>query len=269
MKNNVSVETIDEILREYFPKTCDKVTQAMEYSLFSGGKRVRPLLLLETAKAVGGRINDGAKIMAAALEYVHTYSLIHDDLPCMDNDDLRRGKRSCHMQYGEASAVLAGDALLNLAAETVLNGPLNNKKYVAACKYLFGMSGINGMVFGQSLDLFTETKTVDDANAVALHKTGDLIRAAMVCGALCGGASDEEVGIFDAIASKLGVCYQVIDDMLDSEKCEKSFLDVMTERALKEYALKLTGEIKALAAKLPYDMSYLEAIADKNLVRNK
>lgn len=173
------------------------------------------------------------------------------------------------MQYGEASAVLAGDALLNLAAETVLEGPLANKKYLAACKYLFNMSGINGMVHGQSLDLFTETKTVDDANAVALHKTGDLIRASIVCGALCGGASDEEVIIFDEIASKLGVCYQVIDDMLDSEKCEKSFLDVMSERALKEYASKLTYEIKELTARLPYDTSYLEEIADKNLVRNK
>lgn len=269
MKSNVSVELIDEILRKYFPKICDKVTQAMEYSLFSGGKRIRPMLLLETTKAVCGRINDGSKIMAAALEYIHTYSLIHDDLPCMDNDDLRRGKRSCHMQFGEASAVLAGDALLNLATEIVFQGPLNNKRYVSACQYLFKMSGSNGMIYGQSLDLFTETKTLEDANSVALHKTGDLIRAAIVCGALCGGANDEEVEIFDQTASKLGICYQVIDDMLDASKCEKSFLDVMSERALKEYAVKLTEEIKTLAAKLPYDTSYIEDIARKNLTREK
>lgn len=269
MKNNISVEAVNEILREYFPNTNDKVTQAMEYSLFSGGKRIRPLLLLATAKAVGGRISESAKIMAAALEYIHTYSLIHDDLPCMDNDDVRRGKRSCHMQYGEAAAVLAGDALLNLAAETAFSGPLNNKRYVAACRYMFKMSGICGMAHGQSLDLFTETKTIDDANAVALHKTGDLIRAALVCGALCGGASDDETEIFDQIAIKLGICYQVVDDMLDANKCEKSFLDVMSERALKEYACKLTDEIKALADKLPYDTSFIESIAEQNLVRTK
>ena len=269
MKNDINVKTVDDLLRKFFPSSCDKVAQAMEYSVFSGGKRIRPMLLLATAQAVGGNINDGAKTLAAALEYIHTYSLIHDDLPCMDNDDLRRGKRSCHMQYGEACAVLAGDALLNLAVEVCFGGPIGDKRYSEACKYLFAMRGVNGMIHGQSLDLFTETKNVDDANEVALHKTGDLLRAAIVCGALCGGAREEEIAIFDRIAIKLGVCYQVIDDMLDSSKCEKSFLDVMGERDLKEYAQNLTHDIAELIKRLPYDMSFISEIAAGNLTRTK
>ena len=269
MKTNITVEYIDEILKQNMPKTHDKVLLAMEYSLNSGGKRFRPMLLLATAKAVGKSVNEGAKKLAAALEFVHTYSLIHDDLPCMDNDDFRRGKRSCHMQFGEASAVLAGDALLNLAFETVLSGPLSNKRYQAACAFLFKMSGIHGLVHGQSLDLFTETTTVEQATEVALNKTGTLIRAALVCGALVGGATDEEVEVFDDMACKIGISYQIIDDILDSKKCEKSFLDVFSERDLREYAEKLSNEIKAECDRLPYDLSFLKEFCDANLSRQK
>ena len=269
MKTNLNVAYIDEILKQNMPKTHDKVLQAMEYSLYGGGKRFRPMLLLLTAKAVGKSVNEGAKKLAATLEFVHTYSLIHDDLPCMDNDDIRRGKRSCHMQFGEASAVLAGDALLNLAFETALAGPLSNKRYQAACAFLFKMSGIYGLVHGQSLDLFTETTTVEQAYEVAVNKTGTLIRAALVCGALVGGATDEEIAIFDDIATKIGVCYQVIDDLLDSKKCEKSFLDLFSERELRDYAKKLSDEIKAECDRLPYDLSYVVEFCDENLSRQK
>ena len=269
MKTNITVAYIDEILKQNMPKSHDKVLQAMEYSLYSGGKRFRPMLLLLTAKAVGRTVNDGAKKLAAALEFVHTYSLIHDDLPCMDNDDIRRGKRSCHMQFGEASAVLAGDALLNLAFETALNGPLSNKRYQAACAFLFKMSGIYGLVHGQSLDLFTETTTVEQACDIAVNKTGTLIRAALVCGALVGGATDEEVAVFDDIATKIGICYQVIDDMLDAKKCEKSFLDLFSERELREYAEKLSNEIKAECDRLPYDLGFIKDFCDENLSRQK
>ncbi len=269
MKTNVTVQYIDGIIREYLPKNRDKVQQAMEYMLFSGGKRFRPMLLLNTAKAVGGRITDGAKILAAALEFVHTYSLIHDDLPCMDNDDMRRGRRSCHMQFGEACAVLAGDALLNLAAETVFRGPMSNKNYQAACAYLFRMSGIDGLVHGQSLDLFTETKNIDDATELAVAKTGTLIRAALVCGATVGGATQEEAALFDEIACKLGVCYQIIDDILDSKKCEKSFLDMYTESDLIDHVHELNGEIKAICDRLPYDLQFIKDFCEENAARKK
>ncbi len=269
MKTNITVSYIDEILKGFLPKNRDKVMQAMEYSLFSGGKRFRPMLLLNTAKAVGNRISDGAKALAAALEFVHTYSLIHDDLPCMDNDDLRRGKRSCHMQFGEASAVLAGDALLNLAFETVLKGPISAKNYQAACVFLFKMSGIEGLVHGQSLDLFTETKNVDEATELAVAKTGALIRAALVCGALVGGAKEEEIALFDDIACKLGVCYQIVDDILDSQKCEKSFLDVYSESDLIDHVRLLNNEIYATCDKLPYNLQYIKEFCDQNLARKK
>lgn len=269
MKTNINVAYVDEIIKSYLPKTHDKVLQAMEYSLFTGGKRFRPMLLLQTAKAVGKHVNDGAKALAAALEFVHTYSLIHDDLPCMDNDDMRRGKRSCHMQFGEASAVLAGDALLNLAFETALHGPLSNKNYQKACAYLFRMSGIQGLVHGQSLDLFAETKSVEDATELAIAKTGTLIRAALVCGALCSGATDEEAIVLDEIAQKLGVCYQIIDDILDSKKCEKSFLDVYSENDLIDHVRELNAEIKASCDQLPYDLTFIKDFCDQNLSRTK
>lgn len=267
MPTKLDVKYVDELLKNRLPERHDKVAAAMEYSLFTGGKRARPLLLLYTARAVGGKITPNAKTLAAALEFIHTYSLIHDDLPCMDNDDIRRGKRSCHMQYGEASAVLAGDALLNLAAETTFDGNFDDKNYKEACKALFHYSGIGGMIHGQSLDLFTETHGLDDANSVALHKTGDLIRAAFVCGALCGGAKQNEVAVFDKIGEKFGIAYQVVDDMLDKEKCERSFLDILSPSDCLEYATKLTDEICALCDELPYDLAFVKDYAAKNLAR--
>lgn len=269
MKNKISVELIDELLRRHLPKLSDKVEQAVEYSLFSGGKRFRPLLLLSTAQAVNKRKNTNAELLAVALEYVHTYSLIHDDLPAMDNDDLRRGVRTCHLQFGEAAAILAGDALLNLAIEVALSGNLSDKYYQKACAYLFKCSGSNGMLFGQSLDLFSATADFNDAKTVAVHKTGDLIRAAIVCGALCGHAREEEVAVFEEIATNFGIAYQVVDDLLDAEKCEKSFLDVMTERECKQYAQKLTEKVFALCDSLPqYDLAFIKDYAQKNLDRN-
>lgn len=268
MATRIDEKYVDELVKEFVPKQHDKVTQAVEYSLFTGGKRSRPILLLATARAVGGRISRNARILAAALEYIHTYSLIHDDLPSMDNDDIRRGKRSCHMQFGEASAVLAGDALLNLACETIFKGSFSDKNYKTACRTLFKLSGMTGMIYGQSLDLFTETHSIADADAVALHKTGDLIRAALVCGALAGGATTGETEVFDEIGIKFGLAYQVKDDVLDAEKCERSYLDVMTEQECHDYAERLTDEIKRLCDSLPYDLSFIKDYADKNLARN-
>lgn len=268
MKNSITVNYLDQLVREYIPKDHDKVSLAIEYSLFTGGKRFRPMLLLQTAKAVGKRLTDNSKRLACALEYIHTYSLIHDDLPSMDNDDLRRGKRSCHTQYGEAAAILAGDALLNLAAETLFGGNFKSKNYREACAYMFAMSGSAGMIHGQNLDLFTETKSIDDANQVALHKTGDLLRAAIVCGALVGGATQEEIAIFDQIAINLGIAYQVVDDLLDAEKCERSFLDIMSVDGCRNYVIRLNEETLALCDKLPYDLQFIRDFSIENLNRN-
>lgn len=269
MKSKISVEFVEEMLRKHLPQQKDKVGQAMEYSLFNGGKRFRPLLLLNTAKAVGKRVNENACLLACALECIHTYSMIHDDLPAMDNDELRRGVRTCHLQYGEAAAILAGDGLLNLAMELVFKGKMEDKYYRRACAYMFEKSGQNGMLYGQCLDLFAETKSFDDANEVALHKTGDLIRATLVCGALCGHAADDEVKIFDEIAVNFGIAYQVVDDLLDAQKCEKSFLDVMTERECRQYAQQLTDKVLSLCDQLPqYDLQFIKDYATQNLSRN-
>ena len=268
MATKITVELIEQNLRKYLPKEGGKVQQAMEYSLFSGGKRFRPLLLLNTAQAVGKKVTDNALILSTALEYIHTYSLIHDDLPAMDNDDLRRGVRTCHLQYGEAAATLAGDALLNLAAEIVFLGKMSDVYYQKACRYLFNKSGIGGMIYGQCLDLFAETKTVDDATEVAIHKTGDLIRAAIVCGALVGHATDEEVAVFEEIATKLGIAYQIVDDLIDAEKCEKSMLDLFNPRECREYAEELTANVIALCDSMPqYNLAFIKEYAEKNLNR--
>ena len=269
MATKITVQLIDDNLRKHLPKEGGKVQQAMEYSLFSGGKRFRPLLLLNTAQAVGKKVTDNALILATALEYIHTYSLIHDDLPAMDNDDLRRGRRTCHLQFGEAAAILAGDALLNLAAEIVFDGKLSDAYYQKACKYLFQKSGIGGMIYGQCLDLFAETKCVQDATEVAIHKTGDLIRAAIVCGALLGHATDDEVAVFEQIATDFGIAYQVVDDLIDAEKCEKSILDIFNPRECRQYAEKLTKNVLALCDSMPqYDLTFIKEYAQKNLSRN-
>ena len=261
-------DKINTALEKVMKESSEITYRAMAYSLLAGGKRIRPVLVMSCCEALDGDMELALKY-ACAIEMIHTYSLIHDDLPCMDNDDMRRGKRSCHMQFGEASAVLAGDALLNLAFETALKGPLSNKNYQAACAYMFKMSGIFGLVHGQSLDLFAETRSVEDATELAIAKTGTLIRAALVCGALCGGATNEEVSVFDEIACKLGVCYQIIDDILDSKKCEKSFLDMYSESDLLDHVRKLNDEIRAACDKLPYDLSFIKEFCDQNLARQK
>ena len=134
---------------------------------------------------------------------------------------------------------------------------------------MFRYSGMTGMIYGQSLDLFTETQTLADCDEVALHKTGDLIRAALVCGALVGGAHPSEIEVFDKIGEKFGLAYQVIDDMLDADKCERSYLDVLNERECREYAEKLTDELTALCDSVGhYDLTFIKDYAHKNLQRN-
>ena len=131
------------------------------------------------------------------------------------------------------------------------------------------MSGSTGMIHGQNLDLFTETKSIDDANQVALHKTGDLIRAAIVCGALVAGATEEETKIFDQIAINLGIAYQVVDDLLDADKCERSFLDIMTVEGCRNYVKRLNDEVMAVCDKLPYDLQFIRDFSLENLNRNR
>ncbi len=197
----------------------DYVRDAMNYSLSNGGKRIRPIIVLEFCRLCGGNIDD-AMNFACAIEMIHTYSLIHDDLPCMDNDDFRRGKPSCHKAYGEEYALLAGDGLLTLAFETALldgNGVLPENK-IRAVRTLASLAGIGGMVGGQVLDLQAE-KTAPDYDKIKTIdslKTGALIKAAVLLGCFAANVTDEaKLAAAQKYAECIGFAFQIVDDILD------------------------------------------------------
>ena len=191
--------------------------EAMRYSLLDAGKRIRPILALEFCRAAGGNPDD-AMPFACGVEMIHTYSLIHDDLPCMDNDDLRRGKPSCHVQFGEDTALLVGDALQPLAFETMLSGSqLRPDLTVRAANTLAHACGAAGMVGGQVIDLANEGKHVglDELRLMDAGKTGAIIKAACVMGVIAADGSDEMIAIAENYAENIGIAFQITDDILD------------------------------------------------------
>lgn len=202
----------------------NSAAQAMKYSLLSGGKRIRPILLLEFYALCGGK-GDNALNFAAALEMIHTYSLIHDDLPCMDNDDMRRGRPSCHKAFGEDTALLAGDALLTLAFKTAAETDgIPADRVLKAIAVLAENAGISDMVGGQVEDLAFEKSgaTLDELRGMYLKKTSCLLSAGAVCGSILAGADDEELKYAAEYAEKLGLAFQIIDDILDCTSDEKT-----------------------------------------------
>lgn len=191
--------------------------EAMEYSLMAGGKRLRPILLMAAAEAVGARGEDFLTT-ACAMEMIHTYSLIHDDLPAMDNDDYRRGKLTNHKVFGEGMAVLAGDALLTLAFEVALRQKgVSDAVKLAVLREISIAAGQSGMVGGQAMDLQAEGRRIDMETLRTLHmgKTGALFHAAIRAGALLGGASEAELKSLTTYADKFGLAFQITDDILD------------------------------------------------------
>ena len=228
MKNRLDgdIAEINNALRKYMTHSENpqqKIYEAMEYSLYAGGKRLRPVLMLETARMCGG---DPAVVLpfACAMEMIHTYSLIHDDLPAMDNDDLRRGIPTNHKKFGEAMAILAGDALLNKAFE-IVSGVENlpPSRVLSAVSMLAASSGTEGMIGGQVVDIESEGKSIDLSELQYLHllKTGAIIRSSCTIGALLAGASESEIQAVDEFASKLGVAFQIRDDILDCTGTEE------------------------------------------------
>ena len=191
-----------------------KVKDAMKYSLLAGGKRIRPLLMLRIIQSYGLDYHDYLDA-ACAIEMIHTYSLIHDDLPGMDNDDLRRGKPTCHRQFDEATAILAGDGLLNEAVYVILKANYNSELKIALLSILYQASGVNGMILGQALDIEFENKKANrkELDLIHHHKTGDLISASMQMGALVANVDDLET--FKEIGYKIGLAFQIQDDILD------------------------------------------------------
>lgn len=207
-------EVINRALDRYLPdenKEPKSLHQAMRYSVFAGGKRLRPILAIASFEAVGGR---GKTILpvACALELIHTYSLIHDDLPCMDNDDLRRGKPTLHKVYGDGMAVLAGDALHALAFELLLRAK-NPQVVLEVAKAI----GTEGMIGGQVKDLEAEGKKVSlkKVEYIHTHKTGKLLRASVRAGAILGGADKAALSALSGYGEKFGLAFQIVDDILD------------------------------------------------------
>ncbi|MCX4376955.1 MAG: polyprenyl synthetase family protein [Lachnospiraceae bacterium] len=218
-------ENIDKLLESYLPKEegwAKCVAEAMNYSITAKGKRLRPMLMQETYQMFGGT---GKEIMPfmAAIEMIHTYSLVHDDLPAMDNDEYRRGRKTTHVVYGEAMAILAGDGLLNYAFETALQAfaieSIDTAKAVKALTILAGKAGIYGMIGGQTADIEAEnlSNQVTEEHLLFIHehKTAALIQAAMMIGAVLGGADEAQTAVVEQAAYEIGIAFQIQDDILD------------------------------------------------------
>lgn len=242
-KYNEYLELINEALKTYAAKEdClqDEIYLAVNYSLMAGGKRIRPVILLEFCNICGGSIVSALPV-ACALEMIHTYSLIHDDLPCMDDDDLRRGKPTNHIVFGEAGAVLAGDALLNLAFETIVNfaasSGLSNEQIIKILQYLSTASGIKGMIGGQVIDMRFEKTAADIESLRSMHrlKTGAMFKASAVLGCICANASEDKIKSAENFADNFGLAFQITDDILDvvgsAEKTGKNKSDVNNNKS--------------------------------------
>ena len=228
MKNNFEVyrEQIEKHLKTALPENSANfqvLYDAMRYSLYAGGKRIRPTLMQLSFEAVNGEGEIAPYL--CAIEMIHTYSLIHDDLPAMDDDDLRRGKPTNHKVFGEATAILAGDALLNEAFTWMLQDALehDDMRRVQAAHVLAEASGSEGMIGGQILDMESENKviTLEELQNIHIHKTGALIAAAVKMGAILGGGSPEEVMALTFYGKYLGQVFQIVDDVLDKTSTDE------------------------------------------------
>ena len=216
------LNSVNNYLHSLLDSMQGEIYDAMRYSLYAGGKRIRPILSLAVSDSLNGEF-DAALCYGSAIEMIHTYSLIHDDLPCMDNDDLRRGKPTNHVVFGENMAVLAGDALLNYACESVVNSNSGNDKMkLLALKEIFEASGSMGMIGGQVIDIRSENKVISEGELKTLHrkKTGALIKAASRVGVISAG---KDINLFDDYSEAIGLAFQIRDDILDVEGNVETF----------------------------------------------
>lgn len=291
-KMQEKVTEIEAVLKEFLPKEMSEqktIFQAMEYSLMAGGKRLRPMLLQESYELFGGKEKEVVHAFMAAMEMIHTYSLVHDDLPAMDNDDYRRGKETTHRVFGEDMGILAGDALLNYAYETAVSGVEKAKKKgeaVQALSILAKKAGVFGMVGGQVVDVEQTGKilTKEQLDFIYRLKTGALLEAALVAGAALAGAGKKELCSLEEIGRNVGMAFQIQDDILDLTSTTKELgkpvlSDAKNEKttyvslygmekakyAVEEYSnqalKKLTG--------LPAESAYLNTLIVKLIHRKK
>ncbi len=282
------IPVIENKLNELLPESGERYSSAvnaMRYSLLSGGKRIRPILLLEFYSLFGGRA-EGALNFAAAIEMIHTYSLIHDDLPCMDNDDMRRGKPSCHKAFGYDTALLAGDALLTHAFFAAANAAdIPPERVSRAISVLAQKAGIYGMVGGQVMDLDFEKNGAngEELTAMYIKKTSCLLEAAAMCGAVLAGADEETVKKTEEYAENLGLAFQITDDILDCTADEKTlgkpigsdkkngkttFVTLLGLDGAKQKAALLTKKAEDILNGFSGDTSYLKELTEYLLNRN-
>ena len=284
------VEKIEAILREYLPEANgyqSVIMEAMEYSLMAGGKRLRPMLMMETYRLFGGETEVIYPFMAA-MEMIHTYSLVHDDLPAMDNDEYRRGRKTTHIVYGEDMGILAGDALLNYAFETACKAfeqfPEESLRIGQAMRVLARKAGIYGMIGGQVVDVKESGHQIDEEvlDFIFRLKTGALIESAMMIGAILAGASKEDVKSMQKVAGKIGMAFQIQDDILDvtstmeelgkpihsDEKNEKTtYVTLYGIEESRKIAAKLSDEAVAIWKELGESCDFLQTLTNYLLQR--
>ncbi len=293
---HAKTEQMEAVLKEFLPKEegyQKTVMEAMNYSALAGGKRLRPMLMAETYAMFGGQ-GDMVKPFMAALEMIHNYSLVHDDLPAMDNDEYRRGRKTTHVVYGEGMAVLAGDGLLNYAFETAAKAfekaeTLSDYQRVARAMTVLGQkAGIYGMIGGQCADIEAEEKPEMMTEEVLLfiheHKTAALIQCAMMIGAILAGASDNEVEMMEKCAYNIGIAFQIQDDILDvtsslevlgkpvgsDEKNHKiTYVTLKGMEESKEQVTVLSKEAIQILTSLPKRNLFLEELVEKLISREK
>lgn len=278
------IEMINKALEGYMPESEDIVSRAMLYSVENGGKRIRPELVLSFCEACGGDA-ENALPLACALEMIHTYSLIHDDLPCMDNDDFRRGKPSCHIAFGYEYALLAGDALLTLAFETAVKAKLPADRIIDSIAVLSKAAGWAGMVGGQVMDLKNEGKkvSIEDIEKTDALKTGELIRAACVMGCIAAGRKDM-IPAAEEYARCIGISFQIVDDILDvtsdeatlgkpvgsdAENCKNTYVSLLGLEEAKKIAAELTRKAIDALGVFGDESEFLVSLSKKLLSRNK
>lgn len=286
------VKEIEEILKSYLPEQSGYqriIMDAMEYSLMAGGKRLRPMLMRETYRLFGGTEKVIEPFMAAQ-EMIHTYSLVHDDLPAMDDDELRRGRKTTHVVYGEDMGILAGDALLNYAFETAAAAfdeyPEKALQIGKAMKILGNKAGIYGMLGGQVVDVKETGHAVDKdvLDFIYALKTGALLESSMMIGATLAGADDESIALIEKVASKVGLAFQVQDDILDvtstaevlgkpihsDEKNEKTtYVTLLGIDKAEKIVEKESVEAIELLKSLPVRNDYLEWLLTQLIHRKK
>lgn len=284
------IDYIETLLNKYMPKEegyQKTIIEAMNYSLKAGGKRLRPILTLESCKIVGGNEEDAIPF-AMAIEMIHTYSLIHDDLPALDNDDLRRGKPTNHKVFGEGMATLAGDALLNYAFELMLSSSIDKEdsnKYLKAINEVAKHAGIYGMIGGQVVDVESENKIIDrdKLDFIHLNKTAAMIVGCMRAGAIIGGASEEELEKVTKYGRNIGLSFQIVDDILDItgdedklgkpigsdlENHKSTYPSLLGLEKSREIARQLIEEGKSSIDGLSSDIDFLNQLGDYIISRD-